>query len=910
MEQLAAPGSILLTAGTLRLAGPHVEVRPLGPVPIRGLATPVEVYELLGASTSTPRLLGGGGRELSPFVGRDPELERLQATLLRAGAGQGALIAIVGAPGLGKTRLCHELARWAAGREWLLLEASGVSYGRTTPYLPVVELLRGFFGLEARDDARRVTAKVIGRLLGADPGLEAALPGLLALLDIPVDDPGWQALDPPQRRRRTLDMLERLWIGASRARPLCIILENLHWIDAETQAVLDGLVESLPAHRLLLVVTYRPEYRHGWAGAPSYAQITLEPLSRESARRLARSLVGDDATLRPALDLLVERAAGNPLFLEEMLRDLVETGVLAGERGAYRLAGLLRAPQIPPTVQAVLAARIDRLAPGDKALLQCAAVIGQDVPLALLETIAGLEPPALREGVARLQTAEFLYATSLFPDPEYAFTHALTHDVAYASLLLERRRLLHQAVVRTIEARGPAGLAEQVDTLAHHAFRGELWAPAAAYLTQAGLKAFARSAHGAAAARFREAIAALDRLPESPAVLGQRIDARLALRNALLPSGQVEEVMARLGEAAALAERTGDRTRGSWVSGYMSACHWSVGDYGAALTAAGRTLAVGRERQDTSLCLYASIALTWIHHSLGDYAVGVSHGREALALLGSERLTTRLPIPSLPAVLARTWLVSCLVELGDFGEAAELADEELRLAEVLGEPWSLADASLGLGIYRLRRSEPAEAARVLERGIDLCHRYGIAVWLPPLLSSLGHARALTGRTGEAVTLLETALERAGETGLRFYRTLAEIWLAEALALDGRPAEAERRATAALELAVRYGEAGNQAYVLRVLGEVRARDASGGADLAEAGTRLRQALALATARGMRPLAGRCQLDLARVLARTGACAEAGELATSALDVFRDLGLAAEALGAERVARDLALSRSGS
>ena len=748
---------------------------------------------------------------------------------------------------------------------------------------------------------------MISRLLGADPGLEAALPAFLALLNVPVDDPGWQALDPPQRRRRTLDMLKRLWIGAAQVRPLCIILENLHWIDAETQAFLESFVESLSSHRVLLVVTYRPEYRHPWASRSYYAQITLNPLSLESAHRLARSLVGDDDTLRPAHHLIVERAAGNPLFLEEVLRDLVETGVLVGDRGAYRLNGPLPTTQIPVTVQAVLAARIDRLPAGDKAVLQCAAVIGKDVPLALLEAIVGLEREALQESLGRLQAAEFLYDTALFPDLAYTFTHALTHEVAYAGLLHERRGLLHQSVVRAIEGLYPSGLAEHVDTLAHHAFHGELWAPAAAYLTQAGQKATARYARGAAAARFREAIVALDRLPDSATTLEQRIDVRLALRNALLPFGEVQEVMMRLGEAAALVERTGDRTRGGWVSGYMSACHWSIGEYGAALAAAERTLALAREPGDTSLRVYGNVALTWIHHSLGDYAAGARSGRDAVKLLGSDQLTMRLPIPSQPAVLARTWLVSCLVELGQFGEAAERADEALRLAEALGEPWSLADAALGLGVYGLRRSDPAEAARALERGIEICERYGITVWLSPLQSSLGYARALTGRAREGVTLLEAALERTSATGLRFYRTLAEIWLAEALLLDGRATEAAGPATAAVELSVRYREAGNEAYGLRVLGELGAQGGPGGSTLPEAAAHLRQALALATARGMRPLAAQCRLGLARILARTGGGIEARQLLASALDAFRDLGLAPDSLRAERAERDLALSR---
>ena len=241
-----------------------------------------------------------------------------------------------------------------------------------------------------------MTQKVINRLIAAHAGLEAALPALLTLIDVPVSDPEWQALDPAQRRRRTLEAVRRVLLGAAADRPLCIVLENLHWIDSETQVFLDSFVDSLPSHRILLVVTYRPEYRHPWASRSDYAQVTLDPLTVANVHHLIRSLVGEDESLRPVYGMLVERAGGNPLFLEELIRALVETHVLVGERGAYRLTNPLPSRQVPPTVQAVLAARMDRLSPADKALLQSAAVIGKDVPFALLEAVAGLESEAPR----------------------------------------------------------------------------------------------------------------------------------------------------------------------------------------------------------------------------------------------------------------------------------------------------------------------------------------------------------------------------------------------------------------------------------------------------------------------------------------------------------------------------------
>src|SRR5262245_9091526 len=334
----------------------------------------------------------------------------------------------------------------------------------------------------------------MGKLLALDRALEPALPALLALLDVPADDRRWQALDPPARRQRTIDALRRLLLRESQVQPLLVVFEDLHWVDAETQAVLDRVVESLPTARLLLLVNYRPEYRHGWGGKTYYRQLRLDPLGPESATALLETLLGGDRSVEPLKRLLLARTEGNPLFLEESVRSLVDTGTLVGERGTYQLVKRPDTVHVPATVQAILAARIDRLPPEDKTLLQTAAVVGTDVPVAVLAGVAGAPADGLAEGLARLQAAEFLYATRLFPDVEYTFKHALTHEVAYGSLLQDRRRALHARAVEAIEGLYPERLAEHAERLAHHALQGEAWEQAVAYLRQTGEKATERSA--------------------------------------------------------------------------------------------------------------------------------------------------------------------------------------------------------------------------------------------------------------------------------------------------------------------------------------------------------------------------------------------------------------------------------
>jgi predicted ATPase len=416
----------------------------------------------------------------------------------------------------------------------------------------VVELLKRYVHVEDGDEPHTVQANVTGHLLRLDEALQETIPALLALLDaLPADSP-FLTLDPPQRRQRTLEALRRILLRESQVQPLLLVFEDLHWIDSETQALLDRLVEGLPTARILLLVNYRPEYQHGWGGKTYYTQLRLDPLPPASADALLQVLLGDDPSLAPLTPLLIERTEGNPFFLEESVRTLVEIGVLVGEPGAYRLTRPLEGLQVLATVQAVLAARIDWLPSEDKRLLQTAAVIGTEVPFALLWAIADVPEAALHRGLAHLQAAEFLYETHLFPEPAYTFKHALTHEVAYSSLLQERRRLLYARVVEALEVLAGERVAEQVERLAQHALRGEVWGKAVRYCQQPGEKTTARSAHREAVGYFEQALSALPHLPETRDTREQAVDLRLALRSALYPSGDAGHILTVLRDAEAL----------------------------------------------------------------------------------------------------------------------------------------------------------------------------------------------------------------------------------------------------------------------------------------------------------------------------------------------------------------------
>jgi class 3 adenylate cyclase/tetratricopeptide (TPR) repeat protein len=887
MEQMALPGSILIPADTLALAEGYIQVKPLGPVTVKGLEVPLEVYEVTGASSVRSRLQGAVARGLTRFVGRDNELDELSRALERAGRGHGQVVAVVGEAGVGKSRLYWELTHSHRTTGWLVLESSSVSYGKATSFLPIIDLLRGYFQIEAGDEPRRMREKLTGRLLSLDRTLEPWLPALLWLLDLPVEDSQWQQLEPPQRHQRVLEGIKRLLLRESQVQPLLVLCEDLHWIDAETQTLLDNLVESLPTARLLLLVNYRPEYEHAWSGKTYYRQLGIDPLPPESADELLADLLGTDPSLAPLKELLIARTEGNPFFLEESVRALVEAKALAGERGALRLATTPQTLQIPATTQAILAARIDRLAPEDKRLLQAAAVIGKDVPFALLQPIAELPDEDLCHGLARLQSAEFVYETHLFPELEYTFKHALTHDVAYRSLLQDRRRALHLRIVDTIERMYPDRLAEHVDRLAHHAFLGEGWAKAATYLHQAGAKALARSVNREAVSYFEEALRALAHLPETRETLEQAIDLRFDFRNALLPLVEWGRIEKYLREAEALARKLNDQRRLASLAGYMSGLHLNTGGRASDIRAfAEEVKAIGVALRDVPLQIAGDYYYVWLGALSGDYRGTESRCRTLIGALRGDLSRDRFGLVAYPAVVARAFLARTLAEVGGFEEGREHGQDAIRLAESLDHPFSLIWACLNLGRLEHLRGEFNRAIMPLERAVALSKEWKILYLTPLALAALGHVYSRSGRVEEGVSSLQQALAGYASAGIGYLRSMSMVQLGEAHLVAGRMEESWDLGTRAVVLARECGERGHEAWAHHLLGETEShRD---GSDVATAESHYAASTALAAELGMRPLIAHCRFSLGKLRGQRGERG-ATEHLTTAMNLFREMGM---------------------
>ena len=883
MEQLAMPGSIRLTAATLRLVEGLVQVNALGPIPVKGLTEPVEVFELVGVSAVRQRLQATVARGLTRFVGRETEIAALVQALERAGAGHGQVVATVGEAGVGKSRLLYEFVHSHRTQGWLVLESASVSYGKATPYFPVVELLKRYMHVEDGDEPRTVRAKVTGHLLTLDEALQENVPALLALLDaLPADSP-FLRFDPPQRRQRTLAALKRVLLRESQVQPLLLVFEDLHWIDSETQALLDSLVDSLPTAHMLLLVNYRPEYQHGWGSKTYYTQLRLDPLPPASSDELLQALLGDDPSLAPLKQLLIARTEGNPFFLEESVCTLVESGVLVGEPGAYRLVKPLDSLQVPATVQAVLAARIDRLPPEEKHLLQTAAVIGTEVPLPLLQAITELAEMALHRGLAHLQAAEFLYETQLFPDHAYTFKHALTHEVAYSSLLQERRRALHARIVEALEALYPDRLAEQVDRLAHHAMRGEMWDKALTYGQQAGARAAARSAHREAVACFEQALTALAHLPEHRDTLEQAIDLRFDLRNALIPLGEETRIFDHMRAAEAIAERLGDSQRLGQITSYLCIHFSAMGEYDRAIAAGQRTLALASSSGAFDVQVAAQTTLGQVYYTGGDFRQGLDAARRAMTLLTGEHRYARFGRVSLPAVSSRAYMSNCQAELGGFAEGKSVAQEAVQIAEAVEQPFSIVGALIPVGLLSRRQGDIHQAILALERSLALCQTANIPRLFPMVASILGATYAQAGRTAEALPLLDQALERVAHGSRVIFHALVLTELSEALLRVGRMDEASALAGHLIEISRAHIGRGYQAHAFRLLGEVAMRrDPS---DVEQAATHYQQALTLADELGMRPLQAHSHLGLGTLYVETGQRQQAHAELSAAIELYR-------------------------
>jgi len=535
-------------------------------------------------------------------------------------------------------------------------------------------------------------------------------------------------------------------------------------------------------------------------------------------------------------------------------------------------------------VQNVVADRIDRLPIEEKHLLQTAAVIGVIVPFRLLRAVAELPEDDLYGYLNKLQSAEFIYETNLFPELEYSFKHALTNEVAYGALLHERRTFLHARVVAALEDIAGENLRDRIEMLAHHAFHGKLWPKAVTYLRQAAIKAMARSANTEAVLFLEQALDALSKQPDSRQKLEQGVEIRLELRNALFLLGKFDKLHSHLREAESLADALGDQQKLGRVLNFLISYFGLVGEHDHAITSGQRALNLNKDCLELNVVTYYYLGQAY-HHT-GQYGRSIEVLNRALALVSEgNRRYERFGTASIISVISRVWIVQCLAQLGHFSQGLTYAQEAMRIAEEVNHPYSLAYANCSLGMLLLLKGDLDRAITALERSQRICEVSDIKVLLTHVDAHLGCAYAFSGRLTEAMPLFEQSEQQSTLMGRKAGQALRLTWHGHASLMSGDDKEAMQFASHALELAMRAKEKGYQAWVLKLLGDITAHGES--KDTEQPARYYREALSLVNELGMRPLEAHCRLGLGSYYARTKERDQAQAELSSAIDSYRGM-----------------------
>jgi len=887
LQALAAPGTIVLSRDTFALAKGFIRVGPFESVNVKGIEAPIEVCELHGINTRM-RIQARAARGLSKFVGRTVEMGMLDRAARQTQEGRGQIIAFVGEAGIGKSRVSWEFTRSSAMRGWLVLDAGSVSYGKATSYLPLVDLMSAYFDIRSRDDERQVREKVSAKLfaLGGKKLVEH-MPLFLGALGWGASDEAWANLAPAQRQRELFNALKELLIRESEQQPLCLVFEDLHWIDAETQIFLDTLVESVPAARILLLVNFRPEYSPVWANRSSYAQARIHPLTQASAGELLEALLGRDPALEGLKKKLVDLTKGNPLFLEEYVRSLIESGGLAGGTGDWRPTGTLLDLVVPQSIEALVASRIDRLEPRCKEVLQCAAVIGNDVPQSLLGAVLALPADDLEQAMHELQEAEFVYEAAVLPETEYTFKHSTTREVAYHGLLEDRKKALHARIARAMVRLSAGGGDEHVERVAEHAVEGELWELAVEYLQRAGEKAFGLYANAEAEGYFDRALEALRHVPESRATREQAVDLRFELRNTLIALCKLDRIEKCLQEVEPILPGLGDKQRSARYAAFRCNQHFLAGEQRRAIAVGEAGLALAREIRDRRLEGELLYRLGQSHHLLGDSRGAKKLFEQSIATTLESREGSRFQLSVIPAVVNRTWLAIALAECGEFRDGVAHAKRALEIAEAAEHPLSQVLGWLAVGSVLQRKCELDGAIGALERGMALSDRYALPIWRLRLLSSLGLAYAYSTRSLEGLRMTREALAGAEKMHLRVDQPMLLVNAGQASFLAGQFDDALAHGRRAIEFAAAHEDKSGEAWARFLVGRTRAADDARRLD--EAVTQLESALRLAAMCDAKPLAAFCRSVLGSVYARRGESAKAQEFSAAANVAYAELDM---------------------
>lgn len=886
MEQMAENGTIQLSANTWRLCDGFIEAVSLGLHEIKGLDEPIEIFRLEGAANARGRWQGSRKQALTAYVGRQAERQALQDLLQRVVDGHGQVVALVGDPGIGKSRLVHELLTSPAAEACVTLSGAAVPYGKATAYHTIAAMMRPLFGIGDGFSRSEVLKRVQDGLVALDPSLGSLTRPLASILLAGEVDGDWAAQHPEMRRRQMIEACKRLVAYVVQHKPLVLAVEDLHWIDSESEAILDSLIDALPAMRLMLVVSFRPEYPVRWTGRSAYTQIRLGPLSSGEALSFLERLLGQDLSLSMLKPILIDQTGGNPLFIEQCFRALVQQGVLVSSGEGYRCTKAPERVQLPASVINVLMSRIDLLSPTCVTVLELAAIIGATVPLWLLEAVAEMRSEELQAALAEARQAEVLGEVRLFPDIEYAFRHALMRDAVLESILKRRQETIHRRIVEAIEHLPAAMIDENIERLALHASLGKLWEKAARYQEQAADRAVTHASYREAASHLQSMLDALGQLPQSLDTTRHLIDGTLKLRGLWSVLGTPHDtVLSALTKAEQLAERIGDRQRLAAAWTHISGQHWLTGDSMLALSYADRALAVAEQTGDPRLLAMALFRRGLALHFLGQHGEAVEVLQRTTDLLTGELEGERLGMSGLTAVFARSYMLVALSELGDFARARRISDEATALAVRSRDTYSILSAQIAMGYAATYQGDLETAIPLLTRALELTKMAQAIGVMVHISSVLGRALISAERFEEALPPLRFATDSDNQTSTQRL-ALPYLWYGEALVCSGDPATAHRMLEEARVVAEQGKDRSVFAWAHRLEGIIARHEGRFDAAMAAFETAIEAARRI----GTRPLEAHARFDLALTLGRNGREADAAAAVAQARAIFEACGMA--------------------
>ena len=802
MQANAAPGEILASPETARLAGDLVMTEAVyGVLP--------EAFRVMDTRIEDDNEGSVSARTLSKMVGRKSELRALAVARDSALRSDARIVGITGAPGIGKSRLLYEFTKALPTETGRVLWCAAALQDSSAPLRPIVRLMQRTFGVASDSDEHTARKAIEQRLAELEVPADTALAALLELLGHAPSDPAWIALDPPDRRRHITDTILTVLIGECLAQPVALVVEDLQFADVETCGIVDKLVENARSLPFLMLVSYRPEIQHDWEHQTHFLELRLEPLRRVDALDLLDGHLGTHASLDPIKETLIERTDGIPFFLEECILHIIESGQLAGTPGDYSLHGALEDIAVPRSVHDVIASRIDHLPPLDKQVLVAAAVVGKDVSSGLLREIVALPPEDYAACIERLHHAEFIDEARLFPELELTFRHALIQEVAYGTLLRDRRRGLHGRIVEIMEVRYSANLDDQIERLAHHAIEGQLWDKSVTYCRQAGQKSLARSAANEAVEFFERALEIISRR-EGAIANGEKVDLLLDMADACYPLSQWDRANECIREASDLAvESEPHRVCRAHTS--LALYKWTVGDLSSAKRSGERALEIARGSKDKWLQVHTTARLGAVCLDTGDYPAVIDLFSEAIDSLHESDTHDRFGLAALPAAVCRTAMAWSYAQLGEFDLGILVGEEGLRHAEDQRHPFSVIYCCYEMGNVFALRGDFNRAAKLLERGREVCESTMVPALLPMVDASLGNVYVQQGRGREGLSLLTSASEQLLSQNLKVRLARILTWKANAQLRAGNTEEALKLGLEAVELAERHGERGHEAW---------------------------------------------------------------------------------------------------